>query len=126
MTESELSEQNFKRISTINWLLCLPLVVFFAWPYLYTAHFMGIEDPLDYIGAILFSVPFMITILHGHVTMSIGEAHRHHYYNWLSRQPLTYGLFFHPVMMRTRFRLIMVIMSLALFGIGYLDGILLQ
>ncbi len=124
MTESELSEQNFKRISIINWLLCLPLIMFFAWPYLYVSQFMEIANILSYIGAIFFAIPFMITILHGHVTMAIGEAHRHHYYNWLSRQPLTYGLLFHSVMMRTRFRLVLLIISMALFLIGYFDGIL--
>lgn len=124
MTKSELSEQNFKRISIINWLLCLPLIMFFAWPYLYVAQFMEIENILYYIGAVFFAVPFMITILHGHVTLAIGEAHRHHYYNWLSRQPLTYGLFFHSIMMRTRFRLVMLAISAVLFLLGYINGFL--
>lgn len=116
----ELSPKNFKRISIINWMLSVPFFVLFSWPYLYLSEFAGLEKAIAYAGCIFFSVPFMITILHGHVTMALGEAHRDHYYNWLNDQPLTFGLFFHPVMMRTRFRLVLLIISVILFCAGFL------
>ena len=120
MNQQELNPKNFRRISIINWLLTTPFLVLFSWPYLYLADLVGIERFVTYIGCICFSVPFMITILHGHVTMALGEAHRHHYYDWLTKKPLTYGLLFHPVMMRTRFRLVLLVVSLILFAIGTL------
>ena len=118
MTHQELNLKNFKRIHLINWLLCLPLLLLFTWPYIYIARFMGIEDFLTYPGAAFFAVPFMITILHGHVTMALGSAHRHHYYEWLTENSLTYGLLFYPVMIRTRLRLILLVVSFVLFMIG--------
>lgn len=116
----ELSPQNFKRICIINWLLSIPLFILFAWPYWYVSHLSGLNETIIYFGSCLFSLPFMITILHGHVTMALGEAHRHHYYRWLMNQPLTYGLFFHSTMMRTRFRLILLILSFLIFITGLL------
>lgn len=118
----ELNPTNFKRIRIINSLLSLPFFVLFSWPYLYLANFADIQQLIGYLGCIFFSAPFMITILHGHVTMALGEAHRHHYYNWLEEHPLTYGLLFHPVMMRTRFRLVL----LAVSGLLFLTGFLIQ
>jgi len=120
MNHKELNPGNFKRISLINWLLSVPFFVLFSWPYLYIADFFHIEKLITYLGGIFFSVPFMITILHGHVTMALGEAHRHHYYDWLAEHPLTFGLLFHPVMMRTRFRLILLAVSLLIFVTGFL------
>lgn len=116
----ELNPNNYKRIYIINWLLSIPFFLLFSWPYLYIAEFAGIEKTIAYTGCIFFSVPFMITILHGHVTMALGEAHRQHYYDWLSDKPLTYGLLFHPVMMSTRFRLILIAVSFLLFLTGFL------
>lgn len=116
----ELDPSNFKRITIINWLLSLPFFILFSWPYLYIAGFAEIERFTAYLGSIFFSLPFMITILHGHVTMALGEAHRHHYYNWLEKHPLTYGLLFHPVAKRTRFRLILLVISMLLFIAGLL------
>lgn len=115
----ELNPRNFKRISVINWLLSVPFFVLFAWPYWSIANFASIEQTLIYIGCTLFSIPFMITILHGHVTVALGEAHRHHYYNWLDDKPLTYGLFFHPVIIKTRFRLILLVVSAVVFLLGF-------
>lgn len=120
MTNSELSEKNFKRISTLNWLISIPLILLFAWPYLYISKILSIEAIPAYTGALMFSVPFMATILHGNVTMALGSAHRHHYYSWLADQQLTYGLFFSPTFMRTRFRLVLLICSFILLAIGYL------
>lgn len=119
MNHSELSEKNFKRISIINWMMSAPLLFLFAWPYLYICSFLDIEGALAYAGAIIFSIPFMTTILHGNVTMALGSAHRHHYYNWLSNQSLTYGLLFSHTFMRTRFRLSLVITSFILLATGY-------
>lgn len=118
----ELSAKNFKRISILNWLLSFPFFLLFSWPYLYVANFMNLESVVTYIGCIFFSIPFMITILHGHVTMALGEAHRHHYYDWLKEHPLTHGLLFHPIMQRTRFRLILLVISILLF----IGGLLIQ
>lgn len=120
MNNSELSRKNFKRINFINWLLSLPFFVLFSWPYWYLASFAGVASIITYIGCIFFSIPFMITILHGYVTMTLGEAHRHHYYDWLDERPLTYGLLYHPMIMRTRFRLILLVGSLLLFIAGLL------
>lgn len=115
----ELNPKNFKRISIINWLLSVPFFILFAWPYWTIANFASIDQTLIYIGCTLFSIPFMITILHGHVTVALGEAHRHHYYKWLDNHPLTYGLFFHPVIIRTRFRLILLVVSAVVFLLGF-------
>jgi len=120
MNQQELSPKNFKRICFINWLLSVPFFMLFAWPYWYLANFANLQTTFTYLGCIFFSVPFMLTILHGHVTMALGEAHRHHYYDWLSDHPLTYGLLFHPVMQSTRFRLIMLVVSVLLFAAGFI------
>lgn len=119
MPQSELSQKNYKRISIINWLLCVPLIVLFAWPYLFIARFLDAEPILNYIGAVLFSLPFTLTILHGHVTMALGSLHRHHYYDWLEEKALTYGLFFHPMFTRTRFRLILLVISAIVLVLGW-------
>ena len=115
---SELSVRNYKRIFWINLLISIPLFVFFAWPY----YQMGImlQDP-DFIlipGMVLFSIAFTFTVLHGHVTMSLGIPHRAHYYQWLINRNWSYGLFFHPIFSRTRFRLILVLTSLIFLSIG--------
>lgn len=99
-------------------MLSVPFFVLFAWPYWFLGTASGLDQALIYIGASLFSIPFMLTILHGHVTLALGEVHRHHYYKWLVEQPLTYGLFFHPVIIRTRFRLVLLVMSLLVFILG--------
>lgn len=108
MPHSELSEYNFKRISLINWTLSTPLMFIFGWPYIYAA----------YPGAFFFSLPLLFTILHGHVTMALGSSHRHHYYNWLTDRPYTYGLFFHNLFAKTRFRLTLLATSFTALFIG--------
>lgn len=112
MSYSELTERNYRRICFINWSLTLPMLILFAWPYYMVATWTGISSPIANLGAIIFALPFMMTILHGHVTMALGALHRHHYYNWLSGYPLSFGFFFHPVMFRTRFRISIVIIAL--------------
>lgn len=118
---SELNKSNYRRIALINWGLTVPLMVLFAWPYFYGGRLLGLNEMFCYIGAFIFALPFMLTILHGHVTMALGSVHRHHYYDWMNdEKPLTYGLLFHPVFVSTRFRLIMLVVSLALLPLGYL------
>jgi hypothetical protein len=118
-SKSELTESNYKRIAMINWALSVPLLLIFAWPYFFLCELLSINKMLSFPGSILFGLPFMLTILHGHVTMAMGAAHRHHYYRWLAEYPLTYGLLFHFVIISTRFRLILFSFSLFLLSIGY-------
>lgn len=120
MSNSELSQKNYKRISLINWLLSAPLIILFAIPYLSIASFINAETSISYIGAFLFSIPFSLTILHGHVTMALGSLHRNHYYEWLEENTLTFGLFFHPMFTRTRFRLILLVISILILALGWL------
>ena len=117
---SEFSKSNFQRIYFINLLLGIPLIVLFAWPYYYAAKLIGLMEALRYLGAFLFSLPFMMTILHGHVTMALGSVHRDHYYQWLTGNHYTYGLLFWEFMTSTRFRLILLVVSLLFLPVGYL------
>ena len=117
---SEFSHSNFVRISLINWVLSVPLIVLFAWPYYYAAKLVSMTEILRYLGALMFALPFMITIIHGHVTMALGSPHRDHYYEWLNERPYTFGLFFNKLLVKTRFRLILLIISLIFLPVGYL------
>lgn len=119
LPNTEFSERNYKRINLINWGLSVPMLILFAWPYYYLATQLQLEAFHTFIGAALFATPFMITIQHGHVTMALGSLHRIHYYNWLTNKPLTYGIFFHPAIIRTRFRLITLIASFVVLFLGY-------
>lgn len=119
MSRSELNQSNYKRISFINWLLCVPLLSLFAFPYIRIAAFLDLNELLAYGGSLLFSGSFMFTILHGHVTMALGSLHRDHYYRWLEEHPLTYGLLFHPMFNRTRFRLILLVCSGIVLVLGW-------
>ncbi len=102
-------------------MLALPTMVLFAWPYFHVSGWLSLDIGLKYIGTFIFAIPFMFTILHGHVTMALGSVHRHLYYEWMTRErPLTFGLFFHPIFVKTRFRLILLIISLILLPLGYL------
>ncbi|MBO6534866.1 MAG: hypothetical protein JJ966_01505 [Balneolaceae bacterium] len=120
---SELSPSNFKRISMINWVLSLPLIVLFAWPYYYAAKLVGMGEALRYLGAFIFSLPFTLTIIHGHVTMALGSFHRLNYYQWLTERPFSFGLFYNDLLISTRFRLILLIVSLIFLPVGYLISI---
>lgn len=115
---SELSSPNYKRIFIINSVFTTPLFVLFAWPYHYATQLFGLDIAYRYAGAFVFSLPFVLTILHGHVTMALGSVHRHHYYQWLEQHPLSWGLFYHPMFVSTRFRLILLAISLLLLLIG--------
>lgn len=117
---SELNTKNYKRIFWINCLLTLPLLIFFAWPYVVFGYLAELRPVIYYAGAVIFAVPFTLTLLHGHVTLALGSAHRHHYYRWLGNHPLTYGLLFNDIFTSTRFRLVILALSLILFVIGWL------
>lgn len=120
MSRSELNESNYRRIAYINWALSVPLLLIFAWPFYFLCEIFGIHKAVSFPGSIVFGLPFMLTILHGHVTMALGAAHRHHYYSWLSEFPLTYGLLFHSVIISTRFRLLLFFISLIFLFIGFI------
>lgn len=120
MPPSELRVSNYRRISYINWALSVPLLLIFAWPYFFFSDLISVSKAIAFPGSILFALPFLFTILHGHVTMALGAAHRHHYYSWLIDSPLTYGLLFHPLLIRTRFRLMLFFISLIILMIGFL------
>ncbi|TVR32525.1 MAG: hypothetical protein EA390_05025 [Balneolaceae bacterium] len=120
MSTSELSESNYRRICFINWALSVPLLLIFSWPYFFLCQLLEIQRFVAFAGAILFALPFMLTILHGHVTMALGVVHRHHYYEWLQGYPFTYGVLFHPMIISTRFRLILFFVSLGVLAAGYL------
>lgn len=98
------------------------MLFLFAWPYYMVCQWFEFNELYAFAGSLLFAFPFMITILHGHVTMALGALHRHHYYDWLSRYPLSIGFMFHPVMFRTRFRLALVLISLVILLVGILAG----
>jgi hypothetical protein len=123
MKVPELSRRNFLRINLINWFLTVPMLILFAWPYYMVCRWFEFGELFSLAGSLLFAFPFMVTILHGHVTMALGALHRHHYYDWLTRYPLTIGFMFHPVMFRTRFRLTLVLISLAMLFIRILAGL---
>lgn len=117
---SELNERNYRRIAIINWSLSVPLLLIFAWPYHFMCQLAGIQIYISYPGSIIFALPFMVTLLHGHVTIALGSAHRHHYYHWLNTHPLTYGLLFHEMLVSTRFRLGILVVSLILLIAGFM------
>ncbi|HLR90030.1 MAG TPA: hypothetical protein VK040_03680 [Balneolaceae bacterium] len=119
MTSNELNENNYRRISYVSWALSVPLLLIFSWPYFFLSDFYSIHKMIAFPGSILFGLPFMLTILHGHVTLALGAAHRHHYYNWLNHHPYSFGLFFHNIVISTRFRLSLLLASLVLFTVGY-------
>lgn len=119
LPNTEFSERNYKRINLINWGLSIPMLILFAWPYYYLATLLQLTPFHTLLGSALFATPFMITIIHGHVTMAIGSLHRGHFYNWLSNKSLTHGLFFHPAFITTRFRLITLIASFVVLLTDY-------
>jgi hypothetical protein len=120
MSQSELNTKNYKRIFYINILLSVPLLVLFAWPFVVFCRLLSVSPLIFYPGSLLFSFPFMLTILHGHVTLALGSAHRHHYYSWLENNTLTYGLLYHPMFSRTRFRLVVFALSVMVMITGWL------
>lgn len=101
-------------------MFSVPLLIIFGWPYVTLSRLLFIKPVVFYPGAFLFSFPFTLTLLHGHVTLALGSVHRNIYYEWLQKHPLTYGLLFHPIFIRTRFRLALLVISIILFIAGVL------
>lgn len=118
MNSSELNPKNYRRLFYLNTIFSIPLFIIFAWPYVMFSQLLSIKAIFYYPGAILFSLPFMLTLLHGHVTLALGSIHRGMYYQWLTEHPLTYGLLFHPIFIRTRFRLALLAVSIILIIVG--------
>lgn len=114
MAGSELSEENYKHIFWINLILTLPLLLLFSWPYYELGDVVHLSMPLRIIGALCFSAPFTLTILHGNVTKAIGTLHRHHFYIWLKKHYFTYGLCYQPIFSSTRFRLALFAISIVI------------
>ncbi len=114
----ELSEQNFRRISWINTLLTPPLLILFAWPYAVIGLWFDFPEYWLYAGSFLFAFPLTLTILHGHVTMALGALQRSHYHEWLERRRWGYGFWIRPFFFTTRFRLILLIISLGMLIAG--------
>ncbi len=107
----ELNERNYRRILVLNLLLLLPSGLLFAWPYRFLCTDAGMGPIWCGPGSLLFALPFVLTILHGHVTMVLGPLHRHHFYNWLARHPVGRVLF-HPALVRTRTRMLLLLVTL--------------
>jgi len=118
MGSSELSEKNYLRICFINWAMSIPILLIFAWPYFFICEFFMVPKIISFPGSIIFALPFMLTLLHGHVTMAVGASHREHYYAWLQQYTFTYGLLFHPIIIKTRFRLSLFFLSIILITGG--------
>jgi len=110
----ELTASNYRRISIINWSLSLPLLFLFSWPYYYLCDILTLNFYVSLLGSFLFAVPFAATIVHGHITLALGLAHRMHYYNWVAKRPYRYGYIFHPDFAKTRYRLLLFFISLTL------------
>ncbi|WP_340105603.1 hypothetical protein [Rhodohalobacter sp. 8-1] len=123
MGSIELTEKNYLRICFINWALSVPILLIFAWPYFFICEFFMVPKIISLPGSIIFALPFMLTLLHGHVTMAVGAAHREHYYEWLQQYTFTYGLLFHPIIVKTRFRLSLFTLSILLIIVGMLLSI---
>jgi hypothetical protein len=117
-TRRELSERNFRRISWVNILLTPPLLVLFAWPYSIIGIWFDFPEPWLYAGTFLFAFPMTLTILHGHVTIALGALQRSHYHDWLNKKRWGFGFWIRPFFFSTRFRLTLLISSLAVLIAG--------
>ncbi len=119
MSDSELSEKNYRKIFWLNSLLTVPMMLLFSWPYYEFSHIIGLSFLFSAIGSFTFALPFTLTVMHGYVTKSLGTMHRNHYYLWLRNKSLSYGILFRPILIRTRFRLTLFIISLLILITGY-------
>lgn len=115
---SELDIYNYKKICYINGVIFPPLLVLLSWPYYYAGLIFELSNLILYGGALIFGLPFTLTILHGIVTVSIGSVQRDYFYKWLKERPYSFGLLFHPLMVSTRFRLSLISFSLLVLLIG--------
>ncbi len=101
---SELAVANFRRILLVNWLLTGPLLLLFAWPYWVVVGNLP--------GAALFALPFALTILHGHISLAVGDAHRNAFFRWHRNSGFPWNWAFHPALFRLRVRFILFTTSL--------------
>lgn len=116
----ELNIDNFKRINRINWIICGPILFMFSWPYIELGHFFSMNPGLTLIGSFFFSVPFTLTILHGHISIAVGPLHSARYYEWQQNKTGIFKLMFHPVLFGTRVRVMLIVLSAVLFTAGHL------
>lgn len=113
----EITPRNFMRVSAINWWLTGPALVFFAWPYVRLSDALGTSDLASLIGAGLFSISFTLTVVHGHISMAVGELHRGEFHRWTRTRRMPWRLAYHPALFRYRTRLALLALSaLALLG----------
>ncbi len=108
----EIRDVNFQRISRINWLLTGPLLLFFSWPYLRLAELIGTSAVFALIGCGLFSIAFTLTIVHGHISISVGELHRVEFYRWTRRRHYPWKWFYHPTLFQYSTRLTLLLASI--------------
>lgn len=107
----EINPLNFRRVAAINWLLTGPALVFFAWPYLRLCEALGTSELAGYIGAGFFSISFTLTVVHGHISMAVGDLHRHEFHQWTRRRTHPWKLAYHPALFRYRTRLGLLALS---------------
>lgn len=118
---SELNDDNFSRIYKINWLICGPLLVMFAWPYyLLSIYFSPALYSLA--GSFFFSLTFTLTVIHGHIAIALGTFHIDTYYDWHKRTMRLPWINFHPLVFTTRFRLLCLAISIVML----IGGVLLH
>lgn len=120
MKGQELNTANYLRIYRLNWLMCGPLLLLFAWPYVILAELLQVTSLLLVTGSLFFSIPFTLTVLHGHISVAVGPLHRIRYYEWQMNLPGFFKFPFHPILFRTRIRISLVTLSLVFLLLDYL------
>lgn len=108
----EIKDVNFQRISRINWLLTGPLLLFFAWPFGWLTELVGTSDVFSIVGGGLFSIAFTLTIIHGHISISVGELHRIEFYRWTRKRRYPWKWFYHPSLFQYSTRLTLLLVSI--------------
>jgi len=108
----EINPVNFRRVSAINWLLTGPSLVFFGWPYLRLSDSLGTSDVAALVGTGLFSISFTLTVVHGHISLAVGDLHRIEFHQWTRKRRHPWKLAYHPVLFRYRTRLALLALSM--------------
>lgn len=107
----EINPRNFQRVSRINWWLTGPCLIVFGWPYLRLSEILGTSELIAWIGTGLFSISFTLTVVHGHISLAIGDLHRIEFHQWTRRKPHPWALVYHPVLFRYHTRLALLALS---------------
>lgn len=107
----EINPRNFRRVSVINWLLTGPSLLFFGWPYLRLSEVLGANDVAAWVGAGLFSISFTLTVVHGHISLAVGDLHRIEFHQWTRKRRHPWRLAYHPVLFQYRTRLALLALS---------------